>query len=104
MARVLMVLDGFYRFTAADNTGTTDFTYTALVNALTSAGHQVTKAHRQSDTSGGVLQSFNFDTSVNLLDFDVLWLIGNQGRNSVDSTGTSPAGITDLEVRAVARF
>ena len=82
MARVLMVLDGEYRFTGADATGTADFTYITLVNALESAGHVVTKAHRQSDTSGGVLQSFNFDTSVNLLDFDVLWLLGHNGRNT----------------------
>jgi hypothetical protein len=104
MARVLMVLDGEYRFTGADATGTRDFTYTTLVNALETAGHQVTKAHRQSDTSGGVLQTFNFDTSVNLLDFDVLWLIGHNGRNAVDSTGTSAPSIDDTQIRAIARF
>lgn len=104
MARVLIVLDGEYRFTGADASGTDDFTYITLVNALESAGHVVTKAHRQSDTSGGVLQTFNFDTSVNLLDFDVLWLIGHAGRNSTTSIGTSAASIDDIQLRAIARF
>lgn len=104
MARVLIVLDGAYRFTPTDTTGQTDFTFTALVNALESAGHVITKAHRQSDISPGVLQSFHFDTSVNLLDFDVLWLIGHDGRNSPASSGASSPSIPDAEVRAIARF
>jgi len=102
MARVLMVLDGEYRFTVAGPTP--DFTFIALVNALESAGHVVTKAHRQSDTSSGVMQTFNFDTSVNLLDFDVLWLLGHNGRNSTTSSGTSAASIDDNQIRAIARF
>ena len=103
MARVLIVLDGSYRFSVAD-IGAPDFTYTVLVDTLTGAGHQVTKAHRQTDASPGVLQNFNFDTSVDLLDFDVLWLIGNRGRNELDSIGTSAPGIDDDQVRAIAEF
>jgi len=102
MASVLIVLDGGYRFSATD--GIPDFTYTAMVEALTGAGHSVTKAHRQSDTSGAVLQNFNFETSTNLLNFDVIWLIGFQGRNSLTSSGTSGAGIGATEIRAIARF
>lgn len=102
MAKVLIVLDGEFRFTTGTSAAP-DFTYVELVSALTAAGHQVTKAHRQSD-AGADHQTFNFDTSVNLLDFDVLWLIGKDGRNSTTSTGNSPAGIPDAEVRALARF
>jgi hypothetical protein len=101
MAKVLVVLDGGYRFSEA--TGIPDFTYTALVGALVGAGHQVTKAHRQSDGSAN-LQLFSFQTSVNLLDFDVLWLIGFQGRNAVNSTGASGPGIGDAELAAISRF
>jgi hypothetical protein len=101
MARVLIVLDGGYRFSEA--TGIPDFTYTVLADALASAGHQVTKAHRQTDGSADI-QSFNFATSVNLLDHDVLWLIGFEGRNSTTATGTSGAGIGETELAAIARF
>jgi hypothetical protein len=101
MARILIVLDGQYRFSEA--TGTPDFTYTALVAALASAGHQVTKAHRQTDGSADT-QSFNFATSGNLLDYEVIWLIGNDGRNSLTATGTTGAGIGDPEIAAIARF
>ena len=98
MARVLIVLDGVYRFSEA--TGEQDFTYTTLVDALVSAGHQVTKAHRQSDGSAD-LQSFNFATSGNLLDHDVMWLIGFEGRNVLGTTGP---GISDAEIAAIGRF
>jgi len=62
MARVLIVLDGGYRFSETGMGGSLDFTYTALLDALTATGHTVTKAHRQSDTTAD-LQSFNFATS-----------------------------------------
>lgn len=101
MARVLIVLDGDYRFSVGTATRP-DFTYTVLVDALTAAGHQVTKAHRQTDASPGVTNNFNFATSVNLLDFDVLWLIGNQGRNV--SSGSSTPVLPADQVAAIARF
>ncbi len=101
MAQILIVLDGGYRFSEA--TGIPDFTYTTLVDAIVSGGHQVTKAHRQADGSADVT-SFNFATSGSLLDHDVIWLIGFEGRNSTNSTGTSPAGISDTEIAAIARF
>jgi len=100
MAKVLIVLDGGYRFTPAGTpAGTTDFTYVTLVEALTSAGHQVTKAHRQSDSSADH-QSFNFATTLNLLNFDVLWLIGLDGRNQSGTTTKLP----DDQLNAIARF
>lgn len=101
MAKILLVLDGGYRF--SENTGIPDFTYIALVSALTAAGHHVTKAHRQNDGSADH-QSFNFATTLNLLDFDVLWMIGKDGRNDPNSVGTSGAGISESEIAAIARF
>jgi hypothetical protein len=96
--RVLIVLDGVYRF--AEPAAATDFTYTALVDALTGAGMQVTKAHRQNDGTAD-LQSFNFATSVDLLDFDVIWLIGFDGRNSV---GSSTDALGEAQRAAIARY
>ncbi|HMQ30720.1 MAG TPA: hypothetical protein PKD53_08315 [Chloroflexaceae bacterium] len=97
MANVLIVLDGGYRFSAGD--GTPDFTYIALVNALTSAGHTVTKAHRQNDASADH-QSFDFSSTLDLRNFDMMWLIGLDGRNVVGSSVKLP----DPELAAIARF
>ena len=94
-----MVLDGGYRFTATNDGGTTDFTYIALLDALTAAGHQVTRAHRQSDSSAHH-SNFDFSTTLDLLDFDMMWLIGLDGRNVSGSTTKLP----DPELRAIARF
>ncbi len=100
MANVLIVLDGSYRFSPTGTpAGTTDFTYVSLVVALTGTGHQITKAHRQSDSSADH-QSFNFTTTLDLLDFDVMWLIGFDGRN-VDGTSTK---LSDVQLKAITRF
>ena len=99
MAKVLIVLDGTYRF--AEPAATTDFTYTALVAALVGAGHQVTKAHRGADTTANI-QSFNFATSGDLLQFDVLWLIGFVGRNVSGSSGIQ--NLQPPELAALGRF
>ncbi len=101
MANVLIVLDGTYRF--AEPADTQDFTYIELVDALTTAGHQVTKAHRTGDATADIAP-FNFATSTDLLQFDVIWLIGFSGRNSSNATGASGAGIGDPELAAIARF
>jgi hypothetical protein len=104
MAKVLIVLDGGYRFLeGATPLGLKDFTYTVLVDTLVSAGHHVIKAHRDADSSADI-QSFNFATSSSLLDYDVIWLIGWEGRNTTDSMGTGGVGIGDAEVAAIARF
>lgn len=101
MAKVLIVLDGGYRFSATS--GIADFTYTTLVGALSSAGHSVTKAHRQADASADI-ESFDFAASGELLDHDVIWMFGFQGRNSTSASGTSGSGISETEVAALARF
>ncbi|MFT3720792.1 hypothetical protein [Pseudorhodoferax sp.] len=100
--KVLIVLDGDYRFDV-DPSGTQDFTYTALVGALTDAGFQVTRAHRQNDATAGVLQSFDFaGAGVDLLAYDVIWLIGNHGRNVGGASGTFD--LHEAEIAAITRF
>ncbi len=97
--KVLIVLDGTYRF--AEPHDTQDFTYIALVGALTDAGVLVTKAHRETDVTADI-QNFNFNSSVNLLDFDVLWMIGNRGRNITGTSGTF--NLDPPQLAAIARF
>lgn len=101
--KVLIVLDGDYRFEANASGGIKDFTYTALVGALTGAGFELTRAHRQSDTTPGVINSFNFaGAGVNLLDHDVIWMIGLDGRNVTEPGGTSL--LSEAELAAITRF
>ena len=103
--KVLIVLDDGYRFDKDLVTpGTADFTYTTLVNALTGAGMQVTKAHRGDDSTADI-PMFKFKDA-NLLDFDVIWLIGNEGRNTHPPSGSSfPLdGMGADEFNAVAAF
>jgi len=85
---VLIVIDGIYRFGAgAVPAGNQDFTYTSLVGALAAAGLQVTKAHRQADSTADIA---NFDfTGHDLLAYDAIWLIGYEGRND---TNIPPVG------------
>lgn len=97
MAKVLMVLDGDYRF--AGVAPTADFTYVALVSALQAAGHQVTKAHRQNDATADH-ETFNFATTLDLLDFDMMWLIGLDGRNVAGNSTKLP----DDQLAAIANF
>lgn len=100
MARVLIVLDGDYRFAQDGPTPSTrDFSYIELTAAIAAAGHVITKAHRQADSTADI-ESFNFVSSVDLLDFDMLWLIGLDGRNV---SGTS-VKLPDDQLRAISRF
>jgi hypothetical protein len=106
MAKILMVLDGSYRYSVG-TVGDPDFTYITLVAALEEGNrHQVTKAHRGTDASPGVIQNFNFKTSLpplglDLFDFDVLWLIGKEGRNGFNSATPSGKGLGDPGVPAM---
>lgn len=102
-SKVLIVLESGYRFDF-DPTGAPDFTYTTLVNTLTSAGFQVTRAHRESDATPGVLQSFDFAApGANLLQYDVIWLIGLRGRNlSFGASGSFD--LSEAELAAITRF
>ncbi len=100
---VLVVLDGSYRF--EEPAAVKDFTYLTLVNTLTAAGMQVTRAHRDANGDGDITD-FNFATSVNLLDFDVIWLIGHHGRNAFPGS-TAPSGdhpLTNAEMGAITVF
>lgn len=97
MAKILMVLDAAFRF---EDDGSTDFTYTTLVDTLQAAGHQIIKAHRDSDAAADH-QSFKFDGPLNLAEFDMLWLLGDAGFNlSPDSSPELEPG----ELAAIARF
>ncbi|WP_461481748.1 hypothetical protein [Porticoccus sp.] len=101
--KVLLVLDGVYRF--EEPAASTDFTYTTLVSALTSAGMQVTRAHRN-PAGDGDIADFNFATSADLLEYDLLWLIGFDGRNAFPGS-TNPSGSNKLEAAelgAIAQF
>lgn len=102
MAKVLVVLDGAYRFSPTGTpAGTTDFTYVSLIDALTAAGHQLTKAHRQNDSSADH-QSFNFATTpLDLRDFDVMWLIGFDGRNVTNGASVK---LPEVQLKAIANF
>jgi hypothetical protein len=109
---VLIVLDGIYRFETA-TVSDPDFTYTVLINALTSAGMTVTKAHRETNgadaTATPGFGNFHFDalpSGHSLSDFDVIWLIGFEGRNadvgSAIASGTFK--LTDAELSAIGLF
>jgi hypothetical protein len=123
---VLIVLDGDYWFGNPANLTQppppglrADFSYIALVQALESEGMNVTKAHRNDgatkehpvatgnfetfpiDTTADIT-SFNFATSVNLLDFDAIWLIGFAGRNVGGFSGFFP--LSNAELNAIAQY
>ncbi|MFM5949596.1 MAG: hypothetical protein ACKOPM_10270 [Novosphingobium sp.] len=111
MINVLIVLDGGYRFdipTPGDPSASgavPDFTYVTLVNTLTAAGMNVTKAHRSLDmhaTPG--FQNFDF-TAHDLNQFDCMWLIGLEGVSVFNpgSPGTSGA-LSDPQITAIANF
>lgn len=104
--KVLVVLDSIYRFEAGVG-GTQDFTYITLVDALTAAGMEVTRVHRHVDASADQ-EGFDFaGMGVNLLQYDVIWLIGFSGRNSSETppSGTSAmGGLGPAQLNAIAAF
>jgi hypothetical protein len=100
--QLLLVLDGIYRF--GEPAASADFTFITLVDALTAAGVDVTKAHRNT-TGDGDINGFDFSTH-DLLQYDVLWLVGFDGRNEHPPT-TSPSGANKLsaaELGAIASY
>jgi hypothetical protein len=101
--KVLIVIDDDFRFNEPAAPGSADFTFTTLVSALTDAGMQVTKAHLADDATADI-PNFKFKTSVNLLDFDVVWLIGHDGRNDLNSSGDSQPVIIAEERQTIARY
>ena len=101
---VLIVIDGGFTFDLPSLVA--DFTLTTLTATLSGAGINLTKANRGPDTSA-THQNFTFDgAGVNLLDYDVIWLIGDAGRNdpmqSSGSTDSQP--LPDSELAAIARY
>lgn len=106
--RVLIVLDGGYRFArTAVPPGAPDFTYEALVNTLTGAGMTVTKAHRADDsTATPGFETFRFDAlpaGFSLNDIDVIWLIGLNGLSVQGLPGTTGA-LSDPQINVIANF
>jgi|GEM_PF-1418880 len=110
--KVLFVLDGKFRFDEPAESGSEDTTYITIVDALTSAGMEVTRAHRNPSpppgedssmpgTGDGDITSFNFATSVDLLDYDVIWMIAYEGRNHFPGS-TDPSGSKKLQVAELA--
>ena len=105
MAKVLILLDGFYRFGASGG-GAADFTFVRLVEILNNAGMTVTKAHRDGDASADIdnvtlaTAPVPGDSSViNLRDFDVVWMFGAHGQDADGSRN-----LTSAEVAAVEAF
>jgi hypothetical protein len=101
---VLLVIDGAFLFKT--NVSTPDFTFNTLVGILTGAGFQVTKANREPDPDADI-QDFNFATSANLLDYDVIWMIGDGGFNDTSDPpvmeGTKPP-LDAAQLNAIANF
>lgn len=102
MTKVLILLDGFYRFDASGG-GSTDFTFVRLVEILTNAGMTVTKAHRDGDSSAdfdnvtlATATEANNPSVINLHDYDVVWMFG------ADRNGSN--NLTADEVAAVEAF
>ena len=96
-AKILMVLDKDFKF----QTSPTKFSYNVLVDTLVSAGMQLTKAHRQTDPDADI-ENFRFDGAEDLSSYDVLWLIGDAGRNTGEPD-TIPK-LDDTEILAVSQF
>jgi hypothetical protein len=105
---VLIVLDGD-RWTHADKSPTEeDFTLQVLHDALfNSASPQfaITRAHRRSDPTPGVLTDFNFKMSVPDLNvFDVILMIGDEGDNGGQGYPDPHGPLDPDENQAIANF
>jgi hypothetical protein len=99
---VLVVIDGAFVF--SDDPG--DFCFTALVAALNAAGFNVTKANREAD---GTADMDNFVFSLpDLLQYDVIWMLGDGGNNDLSNGAFFPEGtkgpISSMELGAIAGF
>ncbi|HEX8364262.1 MAG TPA: hypothetical protein VF603_03145 [Allosphingosinicella sp.] len=96
--KILLVLDGDFRFSG--NSTPDKFTYTELVATLQGAGYVVTRANRANDPSAQ-RPNFRFDAPTDLSEFDLLWLIGDDGVNGGTEYGVK---IDASEVLAIAEF
>jgi hypothetical protein len=122
---ILIVVDGIFTFgpqvTAQPQMGQADqrdvnFSITQLMKIFDgslSPSIAYKKAHRQTDPSGANyadFSDFNFATSVDLTQFDEIWMLGHDGTNiDVELPPPNPPPgqltfVTADEVRAVAEF
>jgi hypothetical protein len=105
--KVLVVGDGPFPdlgMNFAPSQDLTDDTFTVsefvwLLENSQTASISVDTAHRRNDPSA-TFPNFNFATSVDLLQYDVLWLFGYEGWNG-EYYGTA---VADAEVIAIANF
>lgn len=102
---VLIVIDGAFQFD--NNAAAPDFSFAELYKIFQGAGFQVTKANRESDSNADLgMGSFNFATTTNLLDYDVIWMIGDGGLNDTVppvKEGTKPP-LDAAQLNAIATF
>jgi hypothetical protein len=120
---VLVVADGPYLkntppqdgISFAPNQDQTDNTFTVaefiyLLTSSTSPTISVDTAHRRQDRDNSTspptvyptFESFNFATSTNLQNYDVIWLFGYEGWNGAPNPNHSP--ISPTEVDAIHNF
>jgi hypothetical protein len=105
---VLIVLDGNrFSFGPTSTSAEGVFSIRVFINALQSStdpSFLVTTAHRRTDRYGGTPDHQNFTfTSVDLSQFDVIWLFGDEGYNDLTLEPNS-SEITDDEKIAIANF
>jgi len=99
--KVLIVADGFYRFENAPSAG---FSFVELVRVLESAGMIITKAHRDSDSTPGVIQSFRFDAPTDLSVFDVIWMFGAHGKVNASAPDSGSRNLDPDEILAIETY
>lgn len=101
---VLIVCDGFYRF--GEPAASPDFTFVRLVEILTNAGMQVTKAHRESDGTAN-LQNFRFDSTDadrRIDQFDEIWMFGAHGRGGSPPGNSGTRNLEASEIAALENY
>ncbi len=106
---VLIIIDGKYRFDEPANVQ--DFTYKVLVDTLSADPNMnVATAHRENLDPSASLHAENPDdafdlTTHDLLQYDVIWMFGYNGRNAIPpGGGNSAASIPEAEIAALTRF
>lgn len=110
---VLIIIDGVYRF--YEPADTQDFTYQTLVDTLNADPNiVVATAHRENLDATATLHAANPADAFNLathdlLQYDVIWMIGYRGRNDFppnadENWGNSSPAISEAEIAALTRF
>jgi len=111
--KVLVVIDDDFRFDIGAtpppaSSSSRDFTFTALTTALENAGFEVTRANRGADsTATPDFAPFAFNAPPaghSLLEFDVIWMIGLEGRNVETPPDSLPGGLGPDQLNAIAAY